>query len=292
MAEERSEPASGSNGGMSNGGAAWVLRGLAALGALAVLLGVGVAVATGPVTAGSPLVTAAASDTAPGTTDPDVPQPLPTQSSAGAATDPLTTSTDIPYIPYDQRPSAVFIGDSITRGMTEPGSWDVEEHSWYYGLLDDTTGVVRFGGSVSEVGMTTSWMAGQVWNALALSPDILIVLGGTNDISGEIDVDFVISNFQRIKDAADILGVPMAVGTVPPRSEPEADARAVLLNSALTLWAAQEGVILLDTGAPLRDPAGGWIYGYTGDGLHPTPEASRLMAEAAAKALREIPLGV
>ncbi len=269
----------------------WGLRALAALGVLAVLLGIGVAVATGPVTAGAPLVTATASDTA---AEEDVvtePQPLPTQSEAGTASD-ESSAEEPAYIPYDERPTAVFIGDSITRGMTEPGSWDVEEHSWYYGLLDDTTGVVRFGGSVSEVGMTTSWMAGQAWNALALSPDILIVLGGTNDISGEIDVDYVISNFQRIKDAADLLGVPMAVGTVPPREDPYADARAVLLNSALTAWAAREGVILLDTAAPLRDPSGGWIYGYSGDGLHPTPEASRLMSEAAANALRGIPLGV
>lgn len=269
----------------------WVLRALAALGVLAVLLGVGVAVATGPVTAGAPLATASASDTAPEPAALEGPQPLPTAS--GAVEQPATSVTgEAAYIPYEERPTAVFIGDSITRGMTEPGSWDVEEHSWYYGLLDDTAGVVRFGGSVSEVGMTTSWMAGQVWNALAMSPDILIVLGGTNDISGEIDVDYVISNFQRIKDAADILGVPMAVGTVPPRSDPYADARAVLLNTALTAWAQREGVILLDTAAPLRDPSGGWIYGYSGDGLHPTPEASRLMSEAAAMALRGIPLGV
>ncbi len=269
----------------------WGLRALAALGVLAVLLGIGVAVATGPVTAGAPLVTATASDTAAEEGVVTEPQPLPTQSEAGTASD-ESSAEEPAYIPYDERPTAVFIGDSITRGMTEPGSWDVEEHSWYYGLLDDTTGVVRFGGSVSEVGMTTSWMAGQAWNALALSPDILIVLGGTNDISGEIDVDYVISNFQRIKDAADLLGVPMAVGTVPPREDPYADARAVLLNSALTAWAAREGVILLDTAAPLRDPSGGWIYGYSGDGLHPTPEASRLMSEAAANALRRIPLGV
>ena len=34
------------------------------------------------------------------------------------------------------------------------------------------------------------------------------------------------------------------------------------------------------------------LPGYTTDGLHPTPEAAALMSEAAAKALRAIPLGV
>jgi len=196
-------------------------------------------------------------------------------------------------IPMEERPVAVFLGDSITRGATVDTTWgSVTEWSWFYRLLDDTEGVVQYGGMVAENGMTTSWMAGQVYNAMAKGPDVLIVHGGTNDVSGEVDPAAVVANLQRIKDVADGYGVPMAVCTLPPRADPLADARAIAVSDAIRVWAEQQGVILLDTGEPLRDPLGGWREGYSADGLHPTPSAAVLMARAAAEALRQIPLGV
>lgn len=270
----------------------WVWRGLAAAASALVLIGVGVAAATGP-TVLAPRFEAALGSPGPGADGPGsgtsgtaAPQPLPTgDSSAGiGSTDP---------IPVEERPLAVFLGDSITRGATVDPTWgDVTEWSWFYRLVDDTDGVVRYGGMVAENGMTTSWMAGQAYNALALGPDLLVVHGGTNDVSGEVDPAYVVANLQRIKDVADTYGVPMAVCTLPPRDDPMADARAIAVSDAIRAWAAVEGVILLDTGEPLRDPLGGWRSGYSNDGLHPTPEAAVLMARAAAEALRQIPLGV
>ena len=273
-----------------NGGVDWALRGLAAFAALFVLLGISVAVATGPIASGVSAAPASATPEAlpspsPTPVDTASPRPLPTSSSSMPAPSPTFT-------PVEERPVAVFLGDSITRGATDPALGVVDEYSWFYGLIDDSAGAVRWGGSVAEIGMTTSWMADQANDALALSPDILIVHGGTNDISGEIDIPYVISNFQRIKDAADAYGIPLAVCTVPPRDDPEADARAIALNEALKAWAEQEDVILLDTAAPLRNPAGGWNDGFSADGLHPTPAAGLLMSAAAAATLRQIPWGV
>ena len=263
----------------------WVWRGLAAFAAVLVLIGVGVAAATGPTALAPRLTGESVEPPASAPADPSA-QPLPTGVGDPVASPPA-------FIPAEQRPVAVFLGDSITRGATVDPTWgEATEWSWFYRLLDDTEGVVRYGGMVAENGMTTSWMAGQVYNALALSPDILIVHGGTNDVSGEVDPAYVVANLQRIKDAADVYGVPMAVCTLPPRSDPLADARAIAVSEAIAAWAEQEGVILLDTGAPLRDPLGGWRSGYSADGLHPTPAAAVLMARAAAEALRRIPLGV
>lgn len=265
----------------------WVWRGLAALASVAVLIGVGVAAATGPTALAPRFDAVPASPFDPsGPAAPANPSalPLPTGAVSGVPTVPL---------PVEQRPVAVFLGDSITRGATIDTTWgEVTEWSWFYRLLDDTDGVVQYGGMVAENGMTTSWMAEQAVSALALGPDLLIVHGGTNDVSGEIDPAYVVGNLQRIKDAADAYGVAMAVCTLPPRSDPLADARAVAVSQAIRTWAEQEGVILLDTGAPLRDPLGGWRSGYSADGLHPTPEAAVLMARVAAEALRQIPLGV
>lgn len=260
-----------------NGGVAWLLRSLAVLGVLAVLLGIGVAVAYGPL-ATTPEVSAAVDEAPLTEADPG---------SGAVAPDAMGT------LPLEQRPVAAFLGDSISRGMTDPASGEVGEYSWFYGLVDDTVGVVRHGVTVAENGMSTAWMADQVSLALASSPDILIVHGGTNDVSGAVDPALVVANLERIRQAAVVSGVPMAVCTLPPRSEPEAEARAVAVNDALRAWAAASGVILLDTASALRDPvAGGWLPGYSTDGLHPTPEASLLMSAAAARTLRQIPLGV
>jgi lysophospholipase L1-like esterase len=263
----------------------WVWRALAAVGAILVVVGLGVAAATGP-TGVAPRLAAEA--TGPAETEPPGDGSLPTQDPTA---DP--GPVEATFIPREERPVAVFLGDSITRGATLDPSWgSVTEWSWFYRLLDDTEGVVRYGGMVAENGRTTGWMAGQAYNALALGPDILIVHGGTNDVSGEVDPAYVVSNLQRIKSAADVMGVPMAVCTLPPRSNPTADARVIAVNDAIREWAEAEGVILLDTGTPLRDPVGGWLAGYSYDGLHPSPTAAVLMARAAAEVLRQIPLGV
>jgi lysophospholipase L1-like esterase len=259
----------------------WVWRGLAAFAALLILIGAGIAAATGP-TSIAPRFDAAVGVSSSAVADTS-PKPLPTGGSVLASGP----------IPLEERPVAVFLGDSITRGATVDTTWgEVTEWSWFYRLVDDTDGVVKYGGMVAENGMTTSWMADQADAALALGPELLVVHGGTNDVSGEVDPALVVGNLQRIKDAADVAGVPMAVCTLPPRDDPMADARAIAVSNAIRVWAEQEGVIFLDTGAPLRDPLGGWRDGYTNDGLHPTPEAAVLMARAASEALRQIPLGV
>jgi lysophospholipase L1-like esterase len=260
---------------------AWGWRALAVVAAVIVLLALSLAIAA-PRTAAPAGLAAPGESSEPATTAELTPDPV------------VETGEAKPmFIPLEQRPVARFLGDSITRGMTEPSSGVVGEHSWFFGLIDDTDGVVRYGGSVAENGMSTAWMAGQVWTALYPTPDILIVHGGTNDVSGEITPPVVVNNLERIRVAAASAGVPLAVCTVPPRADPAADARALAVNDAIRAWASANDVIFLDTAAPLRDPVlGGWLPGYTTDGLHPTPEAAALMSEAAATALRGIPLGV
>ncbi len=262
---------------------AWVWRVLGAFAALAALLALSVAVATGPIRTSA----GAASTQEPATAGGEAPAAAPSPSAS-------VSLEDIPLgpIPYDRRLRAVFLGDSITRGMTEPASGEVGDRSWFYGVIDDTAGVLAYVGTIAENGMTTDWMASQAWNAVALSPDIVVVHGGTNDVSGEVEPAAVVANLEEIRRVVTSVGMRLAVCTVPPRNEPDAEARAIAVNTAIAAWAEANGVILLDTAAPLRAPGGGWKKGMTEDGLHPTPEAVALMSEAANRVLRTIPLGV
>lgn len=285
----RQLPITGFNGGVTTHASPvrsrarrWWGRVAAVFGLVAVLGLVSAALATGPLRQDVPAAAADFDSTSASADDTS----LSAGAEAGAAVAPV-------YVPYEQRPVAAFLGDSISRGMTEPTSGVVGEYSWFYGLVDPASGVVQHGGTTAENGRSTAWMAGQVWTALNPKPDILIVHGGTNDVSGEITPPVVINNLERIRLAAESVGVPLAVCTVPPRSDPMADARALAVNDAIRSWAELNDVIVLDTAAPLRDPfAGGWIPGYSTDGLHPTPAAALLMSRAAAETLRSIPLGV
>ena len=111
-----------------NGGMIWAWRGLAALAALLVVLGVGVLAAGGPVSSAPSLEAQA----------PAEPEPAPSP-SGGPADLPLPTGSVQPgdepaeFVPVEERPVAVFLGDSITRGATLDPTWgDVTEWSWFY----------------------------------------------------------------------------------------------------------------------------------------------------------------
>lgn len=270
----------------------WVWRGIGVVAAIVVLLGISVAVAYGP---GLPDDTVAAAVPVAATSA--GPSPSATASGLAPGAQPSMSINQGPVtspgpIPVEERPVAVFLGDSITKGMTEPATGEVGEWSWFYGLVDDSNGVLRYGGTVAEIGMTTSWMADQAELAVSSVPDLLVVHGGTNDVSGEITPNEILTNLDKIKAVADAAGVRMAVCTIPPRDEPDVNERVKAYNAALAVWAQSQGVIFLDTAAPLRDSMGDWLPDMSGDGVHPTAEAALLMSAAAAKTLRSIPLGV
>lgn len=201
-----------------------------------------------------------------------------------APDDPLAQPS---IIPLENRPKVVFIGDSITLGTSDFASNFVGDRSWFYALVNAPDAPVAFAGGVADNGMRTSWMAEHVWDALSKQPDMLIVLGGTNDVAPGADPATSLANLQRIVDAADQAGVKVAVCTIPPSDRPNVDELARAYNDALKIWADSTGIILLDTAAPLRGPEGlGWAPGLSADGTHPTAEGAVLMSQSAATTLR------
>jgi lysophospholipase L1-like esterase len=201
-----------------------------------------------------------------------------------APDDPLAQPS---IIPLENRPRVVFMGDSITLGTSDFANSYVGDRSWFYALVNAPDAPVAFAGGVADNGMNTSWMAEHVWDALSKQPDMIIVLGGTNDIAPGNDPASSFANLQRIVDAAAQAGVKVAVCTIPPSDRPNVDELARAYNDALKIWADSTGIILLDTAAPLRGPEGlGWAPGLSADGTHPTAEGAVLMSQSAATTLR------
>ena len=178
--------------------------------------------------------------------------------------DPLASPS---VIPLELRPRAVFLGDSITLGDSNFAAGYVGEMSWFYALVSAPDAPIAFAGGIADNGMLTSWMADHVWEALSMKPDMLIVIGGTNDVAAGVPTDETFANLQRIVDAADQAGVKVAFGTIPPSDQQGLDQKARDFDAALVPWVDSVGAVLLDTAAPLRGSEGlGWGEGLKQDG--------------------------
>lgn len=233
--------------------------------------------------------------TSPAAADPGAtPGPVASAPSAGAPAStlplliPMDDDLDVPpVIPEAERARAVFVGDSITRGTSDFTTGALGDWSWFYHLVMAPDAPVSFAGGVADNGMTTTWMASQVWQALSYQPDLLVVLGGTNDIDAGATPEQILGNLESMHQAALSASVQMAVATIPPSDLEGTDTKVRAYNEALRAWAQDRDVIFLDASAPLRGEEGlGWAAGLSRDGTHPTADAARLMSAAAATTLR------
>jgi lysophospholipase L1-like esterase len=183
-------------------------------------------------------------------------------------------------------PAAVFVGDSITRGNSDLAAGRLGSRSWFTELVTGADAPLAYAGAIAENGRSTAWMADHVDDALALDPDLLVVLGGTNDVAAQVPPELIVLNLRRMAEAADEAGVAMAVATIPPLDVDGVDAEVAAANDAIRAFAAGAGVTLLDTGPAVAGPDGAWRPGLTDDGIHPNAEGAQRMAAAAAAAFR------
>ncbi|TAK68964.1 MAG: hypothetical protein EPO13_09410 [Actinomycetota bacterium] len=204
------------------------------------------------------------------------PAPSPSGATAEPAASPAPAgSRPAPGIGAGTMKRTVFLGDSITFGDGGATSGSPGPLSWFTSLVNDPRSPLVFEGAIAEIGRSSSWMLSQVDAALALKPDWLVVLGGTNDIGG-LTPEQIIGNLRAIAKKAQKAGVTVAVATLPPREAADANAETLAVN-ALIHGLDADGVVVLDTFAAVADDNGDWESGLTGDGIHPTVEGARLM---------------
>ncbi|MGA9873623.1 MAG: GDSL-type esterase/lipase family protein [Rhodococcus sp. (in: high G+C Gram-positive bacteria)] len=168
----------------------------------------------------------------------------------------------------NEGPRLVALGDSIAEGNSAVAWGIYGDTSWYSHLVCGGDAPAANGLNAGKTGQTTAQIAGRVGDALAAAPDVLVVNGGTNDQARSIPLEETIVNLRAILDrASDVETVILA--TVPPARS----ASGELMNDAIRSLAAERGVPVVDFAATLRQP------GSTFDGVHPTADSARLMAE-------------
>ena len=190
----------------------------------------------------------------------------------------------------------ICMGDSITYGFGLP---DLSKR--WSDLVAARTGHTLINRGVS--GDTTGGMLArcqtQVFNQQA--PDAMVLLGGINDISitGQYRTAFanVISMFRQAEllSIPVILGVPLPVcpaDLCPPAWEPDQNmahlaALAEQYAALIRCYADDKGLPLADFRAPFLRPDGTADRSLFQDGLHPTEEGHRLMADVLCQVLAE-----
>ncbi|MGD0018971.1 MAG: GDSL-type esterase/lipase family protein [Candidatus Limnocylindrales bacterium] len=178
--------------------------------------------------------------------------------------------------------SVVVLGDSLsvwafapraTRGSTS-GAWP--------SLLAARDGDLTLLRNAAVPGNTTTQMLARLRrDVLAYHPDVLFVLGGTNDVGKNYAISATVGNLRRIVEAAKAQGIEVVLLTIPPNNQISAGQlkRLRSINAALIRLAAAEDVAVVDVYAALASANGRLPRAYVAaDGLHLSQRGEAVVA--------------
>ncbi len=184
-------------------------------------------------------------------------------------------------LPPREAGRVVFYGDSITDG---------------WGRIKDT---VFFPGrpyvNRGISGQTTAQMLVRFrQDVIALNPQAVVILAGTNDIAGNTGpatLDMIEGNLRSMTQLAQANGIRVVLASVLPASaypwrpgyRPAEKIRA--LNRRIAAHAREAGAVYLDYYAAMANAEGGLDARLAADGVHPTPVGYEAMAPLAQQAL-------
>lgn len=187
--------------------------------------------------------------------------------------------------PASNEQRVVFLGDSITDG------WDLA--AAFPGKPYVNRGI---GAQV-----TAQMLLRFEQDVVALKPAAVVILGGTNDVSGFFQVETpetILANFTAMADIADARGIRVVLCALLPvndygenraymtKERPPATLRAV--NDKLQELAASRGYVFADYAKPLADERGMLIDAFTGDGLHPNAAGYARMTPVVRAAIADV----
>ncbi len=186
--------------------------------------------------------------------------------------------------PAKNEQRVVFLGDSITDG------WDLAE------AFPDKPYVNR--GIGAQV--TAQMLVRFEQDVVALKPAAVVILGGTNDVSGFLQIETpetILANITAMADIADARGIQVVLCALLPvnnygkdrdymtRERPPATLRAI--NDRLRALASARDYAFADYAAAVVDERGLLTDAYTGDGLHPNAAGYARMAPVVRAAIAE-----
>ncbi len=183
----------------------------------------------------------------------------------------------------------VVLGDSLSAWTFDRGSWIASRQGTWPALLDRLDPDLELLNNAGVPGNTTAEMLSRLRaDVLAYHPDVLLVLGGTNDIEWRFRVEDTIANLRSIARTARDQGIEVVLLTVPPNNRLYTNERAWLrrLNAGLKALAATEGVRFVDTYAALATSNGHLAAAYAAaDRLHLNRSGEEVIARTVFEAM-------
>ncbi|MEG3088909.1 GDSL-type esterase/lipase family protein [Sphingomonas sp. PB4P5] len=186
--------------------------------------------------------------------------------------------------PTTREQRVVFFGDSITD------MWDLA-HS-FPGKPYVNRGI----GAQVSAQMLVRFEA----DVVALRPTAVIILAGTNDVSGMLQIETpetILANITAMADIADARGIRIVLSSLLPVNDYTDNARYMLkdrppatlrtINTALRAFARRRGYGYADYAGAMTDAHGLLQAELTRDGLHPTSVGYDCMAPIASAAITQ-----
>ncbi len=192
--------------------------------------------------------------------------------------------------PAKEEPRVLFMGDSITD------MWALPQ---FGGFFPGKPYVDRGIGGQTTPQMVLRFRP----DVIALQPQVVVILAGTNDIAGNtgpMTLEETEGNLATMAELARVHGIRVVLSSVMPVSDlttsegkhivqtdrrpPE---RILMLNEWIKRYAAENGCVYLDYFSATVDEKGFLKGSITNDGLHPNAQGYAVMAPLAEKAIQE-----
>lgn len=174
----------------------------------------------------------------------------------------------------EEKGRVVFMGNSITEG-------------WSYANADFFEGKPYINRGIS--GQTTPQMLIRFRpDVVDLSPEVVVILAGTNDIAGNTGpstLKMIADNIFSMAEIAQANGIKVVICSVLPvydypwKPGLEPAGKIIALNQMLSDYAAAKGHHYLDYHSAMKDERNGLPEKYATDEVHPTKEGYQVMGE-------------
>ena len=226
----------------------------------------------------TPEPTDAAGTETPAPPDPSTPEPTDTST-------PKPTAKPAPPKKVTPKPlvvrTFVALGDSLTAWPNTP--WPTRLDAQDPGLQ-----LVKNAGVPANT--TAQMRARLARDVYAYHPNVLFVLGGTNDLGLGISGSATLANLRAIIVGAKSQKIAVILLLVPPDSYISMGPKITALNRAIIALANAQRILYVDIHAPLTNGTGVYFPKYTSDGLHFTDLGAQTVANTIRARIRRIGL--
>jgi lysophospholipase L1-like esterase len=262
------------------------------LGVLTLLVIASVVSVTGPMAGAGSTPPSPQTEIAAGSIDPSPTPEItvePTDSPGPTTPDPTAVIAAKPKPAPTRKPAPkpvpvqtfVALGDSLTAWPTTP--WPQR--------LDAEDTAIRLMRNAGVPGNTTAQMRARLTtDVYNYHPNLLFVLGGTNDLGLGISGSVTIANLRAIIVGAKAHNIRVIMLLVPPDSYKSMGPKINSLNAAIINLANSQRVVYVDIHAPLTNGSGTYFPKYTSDGLHFTDLGAQTVANTIRARIRGLRL--